>query len=140
MGLPNVITTDQGREFRNSLNEELTNTFGIEHRLTTAYHPQANGLDERYNQTLSNTISKFAQQNHESWDEKLPEIVYSYNSAVHESSKHTPFEAMFGRVPKLPVDFNAACNLAVRDNRLKQTKPGSTLSFIAFCSQIGMSF
>ena len=88
----------------------MTKTFGIEHRLTTAYHPQANGLDERYNQTLSNTISKFAQKNRESWDEKLPEIVYSYNSAVHESSKHTPFEAMFGRVPKLPVDFNAACS------------------------------
>ena len=106
--MPNVITTDQGREFRNNLNEELTNTFGIEHRLTTAYHPQANGLDERYNQTLSITISKFAQKNRESWDEKLPEIVYSYNSAVHESSRHTPFEAMFGRVAKLPVDFNTA--------------------------------
>ena len=53
VGLPNVITTDQGREFRNNLNEELTNTFGIEHWLTTAYHPQANGLDEKYNETLS---------------------------------------------------------------------------------------
>ena len=37
---------------------------------------------------------------------KLPEIVYSYNTAVQESSRHTPFEAMFGRQAKLPVDFN----------------------------------
>ena len=34
--------------------------------------------------------------------------MYSYNSAVHESSRHTPFEAMLGRVAKLPVDFNTA--------------------------------
>ena len=36
----------------------------------------------------------------------MPEIVYSYNIAIQESSRHTPFEAMFGRQAKLPVDFN----------------------------------
>ena len=46
MGLPAVITTDRGTEFRNSLNAELMKAFRIDHRLTTAYHPQANGLDE----------------------------------------------------------------------------------------------
>ena len=52
------MTTDQGKEFRNQVNDELMKTFGIDHRLTTAYHPQANGLDERYNQTLVNALSK----------------------------------------------------------------------------------
>ena len=79
---------------------------GIDHRLTTAYHPQANGLDERFNQTLVNVLSKFHQINRDRWDEKLAEVVYSYNSAYQESSKHTPFEAMFGRVARLPVDIN----------------------------------
>ena len=107
LGLPSVITTDQGREFRNEVNVALMTTLGIKHRLTTAYHPQANGLDERYNQTLINSLSKFAQNARDRWDEKLPEIVYGYNTAVQESSRHTPFEAMFGRQAKLPVDFNA---------------------------------
>ncbi|XP_062510638.1 uncharacterized protein K02A2.6-like isoform X2 [Corticium candelabrum] len=40
MGLPQVITTDQGSEFRNKLNRELMHSLGIKHRLTTAYHPQ----------------------------------------------------------------------------------------------------
>ena len=40
MGIPRVITTDQGSEFRNRLNKEMTTLLGIEHRLTTAYHPQ----------------------------------------------------------------------------------------------------
>ena len=47
-----MITTDQGREFSNNLNVEVMLEFNIEHRLTTPYHPQANGLDERFNQTV----------------------------------------------------------------------------------------
>ena len=82
LGLPSVITTDQGREFRNEVNAALMTTFGIKHRLTTAYHPQANGLDERYNQTLINSLSKFAQSVRSKWDEKLPEVVYAYNTAI----------------------------------------------------------
>ena len=58
MGLPAVITTDQGKEFRNKLNQQLTEKFGIKHQLTTAYHPQANGLDERDNQTLVNSVER----------------------------------------------------------------------------------
>ena len=82
MGLPSVITTDQGSEFNNRINAKLMKAFGIKHRLTTAYHPQANGLDERYNQTLINSLSKFAQEDREKWDDNLGAVVYSYNTAV----------------------------------------------------------
>ena len=40
LGIPRVITTDQGSEFRNELNKELASLLGVQHRLTTAYHPQ----------------------------------------------------------------------------------------------------
>ena len=56
--------------------------FGIKYRLTTAYHPQANGLDECFNQTLGNLLAKFAQVNRDFWDECLGVVVYAYNSAV----------------------------------------------------------
>ena len=82
IGLPSVLTTDQGKEFNNKVNSELMRVFGIKHRLTTAYHPQANGLDERFNQTLANSLAKFAQVNRDSWDERLGGVVYAYNSAV----------------------------------------------------------
>ena len=108
MGLPSVITTDQGTEFRNQVNDKLMKTFDIKHHLTTAYHPQGNGLDERCNQTITNAIAKFAQQCREGWDEKVFEVVYAYNTAVQESTKYTPFEAMFGHMAKLPVDLNLA--------------------------------
>lgn len=107
MGLPAVITSDQGKEFHNSLNRELMGAFGVDHRLTTAYHPQANGLDERFNQTLLRSLAKFAGDEKEFWDVNLGEVVYAYNTAVQESTKTTPFEAMFCRQARLPVEFNA---------------------------------
>ena len=101
------------------------NVFGIQHRLTTAYHPQANGLDERLNQTLVNSLAKFAQENRDIWDEKLPEVVHAYNTAVQESTKHTPFEAMFRRMTHLSVDFNASINFDA-DAKLKESMDAKT--------------
>ena len=60
--LPCVMTTDQGREICNHANKELMNVFRIQHRLTTAYHPQPNRLDERLNQIIGNSLAKFAQK------------------------------------------------------------------------------
>ena len=109
MGLPAVITTDQGKEFRNKLNLQLTEKFGIKHQLTTAYHPQANSLDERYNQTLVNSLTKFAQDKRETWDENVGEVVYSYNTAVQESTKHTLYlSRCLDGWPFFPVDINTA--------------------------------
>ena len=85
MGLPSVITTDQGKEFNNTLNSELMKALNIEHRLTTPYHPQANGLVERYNQTIVNSLAKFVQDDRETWDENLDAVVYSYNTAIQVS-------------------------------------------------------
>ena len=106
MGIPNVITFDQGSEFNNDMNAELMRSMGIDHRLTTAYHPQANGLDERFNQTLKNAIAKYSHDHRDEWDVNLGELVYAYNTSFQESTKHSPFEAMFGRVACLPVDCN----------------------------------
>ena len=108
MGLPAVITTDQGTEFKNKLNDELMKIFNIDHRLTTAYHPQANGLDERFNQTLTNSLIKYIQSNRENWDAHLDEVVFAYNTAVQESTKYTPFQAMFGRMARIPIDINSS--------------------------------
>ena len=127
MGLPRVITTDQGREFNNKLNRELMKQLNIEHRLTTPYRPQviiyhlyrpqflsafnftckqANGLDERFNQTLQNMLIKHISKNKSEWDMFLDACVFAYNTSVHESTKFSPFELMFGRKPVLPVDIN----------------------------------
>ena len=84
IGLPAVITTDQGKEFHNEINRLLMESFQIDHCLTTAYHPQANDLDEQFNQTLSNAIVKFSQMQRDTWDERIPEMVHAYSTSVKQ--------------------------------------------------------
>eukprot|EP00731_Ephydatia_muelleri_P025782 Em0017g865a len=106
MGIPRVLTTDNGTEFKNQLDTHLAEALGIKRIFTTPYHPQANGLDERFNQTLQNMIVKFVQDKKEIWDEYLDICVYAYNTSVHESTNFSPFEVMFGRKAILPIDIN----------------------------------
>ena len=50
--------TDQGREFVNSTNKELLDLCGTKQRITSAYHPQANGLSERMNRSTQESLKK----------------------------------------------------------------------------------
>ena len=67
---------------------------------------QANGLVERYNQTIQNMIRKFIGEKKESWDIFLDMCTFAYNTSLQKSTNYTPFEVMFGRQAILPVDFD----------------------------------
>ncbi|KAH9270885.1 hypothetical protein BASA83_007038 [Batrachochytrium salamandrivorans] len=57
-GFPCVIQSDNGTEFVNAIVHHLTTSFHIDHRLSTPYHPRANGLAERSVQTSCHAIRK----------------------------------------------------------------------------------
>ncbi|GFU58709.1 transposon Ty3-I Gag-Pol polyprotein [Trichonephila clavipes] len=58
-GAPRVIITDRGAVFRSRLVSSLVDLCNIDHRFTTAYHPQTNGLTERFNKTLGDMLSMY---------------------------------------------------------------------------------
>ena len=72
--------------------------------LIILYISQANGLDERWNQTLKRMIIKFTTDRKDQWDEFLDTSVFAYNTSKHESTLHSPFELMFGRKAILPIE------------------------------------
>ena len=67
---------------------------------------QADGLDERFNQTLQGMLRKYVQENKDNWDTYLDTCTFAYNTSRHESSLYTPFEIMFGRKARLPIDID----------------------------------
>ena len=100
-----VCISDQGREFVNEVNQRLFDRVGIEHRISSAYHPQTNGLDERMNQTVTKALIKYVETEEDDWDEYLDAILFSYRTSIHASTKYTPFFLMFGREAVLPIEL-----------------------------------
>ena len=73
----------------------------------TAYHPQTDGIIERFNRTIKIMLIQFVHdQKQDDWDLMLDKLSFSYNTAVHAVTKFSPFEFMFGRIPKQPRTFS----------------------------------
>jgi hypothetical protein len=96
-GPPKVLLSDQGTEFLNKVVDELLKTSGVEHKVTSAYHPQTNGLTERFNQTLVQSIKKHSEKDTKTWDKWIPYVLLAYRTKVHGSTGLTPYELMFGK-------------------------------------------
>ncbi len=103
-GTPDQLHTDQGRNFEAKVIKEVCQLLGITKTRTTPYHPQSDGLVERFNRTLLNLLSMAASDNERNWDLQLPKIMLAYRTSVQESTRATPFQLMFGREVRLPVD------------------------------------
>ena len=104
-GVPKRIQSDQGREFVNSLNQHLFQLTGVQHIISIAYHPQTNGLDERFNQTLQRSLLKMTEDNHNEWDKYLDSVLFAYRTSKQASTRFSPFFLLYGREPKLPIDL-----------------------------------
>ena len=104
-GCPEEIISDQGREFCNQLIDLLEKLTGFKHRITSAYHPQSNGLDERLNQTLKSKLQILVNDHMDDWDELIDNVLFAYRSSRQASTKCTPFLLMYGREACLPIDL-----------------------------------
>ena len=95
-GLPDILHSDQGRNFESTILHQTLDAFGVTKSRTTAYHPAGDGLVERFNQFLLQMLRAYVQQQHD-WEPYLPLVLYAYRTAVHAPTGVSPFELMFGR-------------------------------------------
>ena len=105
-GPPTVLHSDQGRNFESNLMHEVCNIMGIHKARTTAYHPQCDGLVERQNRTLQDILATFVSSHKEDWDLWVDLAVYSYNTSSHESTGFSPYELVFGRIARTPLEVD----------------------------------
>ena len=80
-----TLISDQGREFVNNDMDKLTTRLGIDHRISSAYHPQTNGLRERDNRTLKACLAKLVNEQATDWDTYLQGALFAYRTSVHAS-------------------------------------------------------
>ena len=99
MGVPEVLHSDQGRNFESALLRQTLEAFGISKSRTTAYHPQGDGMVERLNRSILQMLRTYVETKDE-WERHLPMVLYAYRTAVHASTGFSPFQLMYGRAPQ----------------------------------------
>ncbi|CAG8611019.1 11566_t:CDS:2 [Cetraspora pellucida] len=103
-GSPRELLSDQGTHFCNKLVSSLCERMKTHHRTSTAYHPQTNGLVERFNRTLCEVLARCVAQYDGECDEFIPAALFAYRTTRHNTTRYEPFYLMYGRDALLPVE------------------------------------
>ena len=106
-GFPSSIVSDRDPVFMCMFWKELFKLEGTTLSLSTAYHPQSDGLTEVLNRCLEDYLRCFTAENPRTWLQYLPWAEWCYNTSWHSAIKMTPFEAVYGRPPPSLLDYVA---------------------------------
>ncbi|CAG8559382.1 16235_t:CDS:2 [Cetraspora pellucida] len=114
-GCPKELLSDQGSHFCNQIVDALCQRMNIIHHTSTAYHPQTNGLVERFNRTLCGVLNKCVNQFGQSWDEYVLPALFAYRTTRNHTTGYEPFYLLYGRSALLPIETDSIVSLVKPD-------------------------
>ena len=118
-GTPRRLLSDRGRKFVGDVWGKLMLFLGVQHVLTSPYHPEGNAVNERSHRTMNNMLRAHLLEGTSSmaWVEKVPGLLLTLNAMVHEPHGFSASMVATGREPALPPDLqNDACASPSLDN------------------------
>lgn len=104
-GLMKVLYSDKGANFLAEAMNEVYDIVGISKQHTVSYNPQGNGVVERLNKTLIDTLSHLVSETQEDWCEHVPLALMAFRTAFHRTIQETPAFLVYGRDILMPYDL-----------------------------------
>ena len=102
-GFPEKVQTDQGKEFTGEFAKQFFQ-YASEKFQSTAYHPQSQGVVERFNRTLTDMLAKLVKEEQRDWINHLDRIQLEYNGCVHRITGFSPYFLVFGQPMSMSID------------------------------------
>jgi transposase InsO family protein len=107
-GIPKTIVSDRGTQFLARFWEQLHESLGTKLIRSSSYHPQTDGQTERVNQIVEDMLRASIILFDNSWDKCLSLAEFSYNNSYQASLRMAPFEALYGRRCRTPLNWSEA--------------------------------
>ena len=98
-GAPRTLLSDRGPNFLAAIVQAVCTIMNTRRTHTTAYHPQTDGLVERFNGTLAEGLSMYVSTHQKDWDRHIPMILFAYRVSPNATTKESPFYLLYGREP-----------------------------------------
>ncbi|KAK1618755.1 hypothetical protein QYE76_024272 [Lolium multiflorum] len=105
-GTPKSIVSDRGSQFTSRFWQKVHEGLGTRLNFSTAYHPQTDGQTERVNQILEDMLRACVLEYGSKWEDCLPYAEFSYNNSYQASLQMAPFEALYGRKCRTPLNWS----------------------------------
>lgn len=88
---PEQLHSDQGSQFESDLIAEVCKILNIRKSRTTPYHPQCDGLIERFNHTLLDMLATTCKDHPFDWEDHIRKVCMAYNTSTQSTTGYTPF-------------------------------------------------
>jgi hypothetical protein len=117
-GTPRILISDGGTHFTGKNFKKCLSKFGIEHRVSMAYHPQSNGQAETSNRQLKSILNKTIEKGGKDWSKKLDGALWAYRTTFKTLIGMTPYQFVYGKACHLPVELKYKAYWVIKEMNL----------------------